>query len=168
MEKIDFLIIQSTETGEGTPVTKGDIINWHTLPVALGGKGWNRPGTDYLVRTDGTLETIIPENSLNTVDLWGIGKGDPGVDGVCKFIAYEGGKSEKETKDKDTRTSEQIATLEVVIRFYILKFPEVRILGFNEAPTMTEAGSPAFEVSTWLKELGLDPKNIYKTEPVKE
>ena len=164
MESIDFLIIQSTETGEGIPYGKTELILAHTTPENLGGKGWNRPGTDYLIRTDGSLETILPEDSPNTVDLWGIGQGEPGVHGNCKYVAYEGGKTEKETKYKDTRTSEQIATLETIIRFYIARFPKVRVLGFSEAPAKSESENPGFEVSTWLTELGIAPENIYDTE----
>lgn len=162
MKKIDYLIIQNTESGEGIPVTKADIIELHTTEVKYGGLGFNRPGIDYLIQPDGTLETLVTEDNPTTVDLWGVSQGKQGIYGQCKHIAYAGGKTKKEVLSKDTRTKQQIESLERIVKFYILKFPELQVLGLNEAPTKTGLDNPAFDVAIWLEEIGIPEKNIFK------
>lgn len=162
MKKVDYLIIRSTASGERTLVTTSDIIELHTTEVRYGGYGFNRPGIDYLIQPDGTMETLISEDNPTVVDLWGISKGKHGIQGVSKIIGYVGGRTEKETKGKDTRTKDQLTTLETIVKFYILKFPNIQILGFNEAPAKEGEDNPGFEVSIWLEEIGVDEKNIYK------
>ncbi len=162
MKKVDYLIIQCTETGEGQEVSKDDIIKYHTNSASMGGFGWNRPGLDYLVKLDGSLETILPESNPNEVDLWGIGEGKQGMTGIPKFIAYVGGKTTKGTKDKDTRTTEQEDTLASVVKFYVKKFPKIQVLGFNQVPSKEGASNPAFDVAKWCEEIGIPENNIFK------
>lgn len=162
MKKADYLIILSTETGEGQEVSKGDIIEQHTNSPSMGGFGWNRPGIDYLVTLDGGLETIIPEESPNVVDLWGIGEGKNGMTGIPKYLAYTGGKTTKGTKDKDTRTAEQEHTLATVVKFYVKKFPKIQVLGYSQVPAKAGETSPAFDVAKWCKEIDIPEENIFK------
>lgn len=162
MKKADYLIILSTETGEGQEVSKADIIEHHTNSPSMGGFGWNRPGIDYLVGLNGELDTIIPEESPNEVDLWGIGEGVKGMTGIPKYLAYVGGKTTKGTKDKDTRTTEQQDTLEAVVKFYVRKFPKIQVLGFNQVPAKEGRNNPAFDVAEWCKEIGIPEENIFK------
>lgn len=162
MKKVDYLIIQSTESGEGIPVTKADIIDLHTTEKKQGGYGFNRPGIDYLIQPDGTMETFVSEDNPTTVDLWGISEGKHGILGICKHIAYAGGRTEKEVKSKDSRTTAQKNSLETIVKFYILKFPKIEVLGFNEAPTKEGEENPSFDVSIWLEEIGVSERNIFK------
>ncbi|HYC66040.1 MAG TPA: hypothetical protein VEC14_15020, partial [Reyranellaceae bacterium] len=57
-------------------------------------------------------------------------------------------------KPKDTRTPQQKATLERLVREYIAKYPGIRIRGHNEWPGVQKA-CPSFSVKAWLKEIGL-------------
>ena len=68
MQKVDYLIIQSTDTSEAKDFGKEIIINQHTLPKDKGGFGWNRPGIDYRVLQDGVLQNISREDSPTTTD----------------------------------------------------------------------------------------------------
>ncbi|WP_298546136.1 N-acetylmuramoyl-L-alanine amidase [uncultured Aquimarina sp.] len=162
MKKVDYLIIQSTASGEGIPVSKADIIELHTTEERLGGFGFNRPGIDYLIQPDGTMETLVSEDNPTTVDLWGISEGKQGIIGVCKHIAYAGGRTEKGVKSKDSRTTAQQQSLEAIVKFYVLKFPKIQVLGLNEAPAKKGEENPAFDVSIWLEEIGVPEINIFK------
>lgn len=161
MQHTDYLVLISTETCEGQTCSRDELINYHTASKAHGGLGWNRPGADYLVLNDGTLETIIPEHMPCDVDLWGISSGINGMTGKAKFLAYSGGLTEKGTREKDTRTDAQKATIEAVVKFYIRKFPQIRILGLNQAPALEGATNPGFHVPRWCKEIGLSQVNIF-------
>ena len=161
MKKIDYLIITHTATGEGKAITKADIIVAHTTAKEKGGKGWNRPAIDYLIAEDGSLEVVLDENNVSEVDLWGISQGTNGLHGVAKYIAYVGGKTLKETKDKDTRTPEQMETLENIVRFYIKRFPKIQVLGFNEVPALEGEIAPHFQVGKWLEEIDIPREHIF-------
>ncbi|WP_025741902.1 hypothetical protein [Aquimarina pacifica] len=162
MKKIDFLVIQSTETGEGISVTPQEIVMVHTSDLRQGGMGWNRPGIDILIQPDGTIDTLISDANITDVDLWGFSEGKEGINGVFKTIAFVGGRTEKETKSKDTRTNEQLRTLEILIGYYTLNFPNIQVLGFDEAPHKSGSENPGFDVAIYLEEIGVEEKNIYK------
>lgn len=162
MQKVDYLIIQSTNTSEAKDFGKAVVIKQHTLPKHEGGFGWNRPGMDYLVLQDGKLQTLVNEASPTMTDLWGVSQGKKGLTGMVKHLAYVGGRTLKEAWDKDTRTDAQKATLAAVVKFYILRFPEIVILGFNEIPSNIDKDSPGFEVATWLRTIGIPEENIFK------
>ena len=162
MKDVDFLVIHSTDTSEALDLKAKTVIDKHTTDKRSGGFGWNRPGFDYLVLQDGTLETIIPEHSPTEVDLWGISQGRFGISGNVKNIAYVGGRTLKEAWWKDTRTEEQTATLEAVVKFYTIRFPEIIIVGFNEIATKKDSDKPGFSVKEWLEELDIPKCNIYQ------
>lgn len=164
MKKPDYLIIVSTETGEGKEVNKADIIELHTNSRALGGQGFNRPGFDYLVQTNGNLETILQEENPHEVDLWGISEGANGIIGDTKFLAYAGGMTEKATKEKDTRTDLQSDTMATVVKFFVKRFPEVQVLGWDQIPSKEGSKNPAFDVPKWLQEIGIPSDNIYQVQ----
>ncbi|MCB0374449.1 MAG: N-acetylmuramoyl-L-alanine amidase [Sinomicrobium sp.] len=162
MKKTDYLVILSTDTAEGAAISKADIITKHTALPREGGFGWNRPGIDYLVTPDGSLQTIILEASPADVDLWGVRQGQKPINGSVKYLAYAGGKTPKLTKDKDTRTDAQKDTLAAVVKFYVKRFPHVRVLGFNQIPAKQGQVNPAFDVPQWLTAIGIAEKNIFK------
>ena len=162
MEAIDYLIIQSTDTEEQRDLDKSYIIEKHTSSLREEGFGWVRPGLDYLVLQDGTLETIINEANPTQVDLWGISEGKEGITGVAKHIAYVGGRTLKGTKAKDTRTKEQKDTLEMIVKFYILRFPNLIIMGLDEIASKKDSENPAFNVQEWLSEIGVAEQHIFK------
>ncbi len=162
MKTPDYLILASTETGEGKTLSKADVIDQHTRPAALGGLGFNRPGFDYLVLPDGTLETLLPEEHPNTTDLWGISEGADGLNGMAKVLAYVGGMTEKATKEKDTRTEQQQATLAAVVHFYVKRFPRLRVLGWDEVPAKVGSKNPAFPVQEWLTAIGVPDQHRFQ------
>ncbi len=167
MKKVDYLIIHSTNTSEALNFGKDVIIKKHTESKRANGLGFNRPGFDYLVLFDGSLQVIINEDNPTQTDLWGISNGSDTLTGIARHIAYVGGRTLKEAFDKDTRTDAQKQTLETIVRFYILRFPNIVILGFNEAPSKATEDSPAFSVSDWLRSFGVLEKNIYKEPQAK-
>lgn len=162
MKEIDYLIIHSTDTSEAKDFGKDVIIKKHTQTKRNNGLGFNRPGFDYLIPFDGSLQVIINEDNPTQTDVWGISKGVESLTGIAKNIAYVGGRTLKEAWDKDTRTDAQKQTLETIVKFYVLRFPNIVIMGFNEVPTKIAEDSPAFSVSDWLVSIGIPKKNIYK------
>ncbi len=162
MGKLNYIVIHCTATPEGREVTKEDIIRWHTSPKHKGGRGWRRPGYSDMIYLDGSLVNIIPFNQDDVVDPWEISNGARGINGVSRHVVYAGGLEKAGKKAKDTRTKEQLYTLEAYVRFMLLRHPGIQILGHNQAPGANKA-CPSFDVPKWLKSLGIPEKNIYKS-----
>ena len=166
MKTPNYLVIHSTNTSEAKDLSKYDVNKHHTTPISRGGLGFNRPGFDYLILQDGTLETLVNENSPTDVDLWGISGGKHPILGLVKHIGYVGGRTLKEAFWKDTRTEAQKQAMEILINFYILRFPNIIVLGFDDPTAIDESKNPAFDVRQWLKLNAISEKNQYR-KPVR-
>ena len=160
MGKLTNLVIHCTATPQGKEVTKSDIIHWHTDPKEHGGRGWRRPGYSDMIYLDGSLVNIVPFNQDEQVDPWEITNGAKGINGISRHVVYVGGVDKGGKKPKDTRTEEQLSTLETYVKFMILRHPGIQVLGHNQAPGANKA-CPSFDVSKWLESIGILSKNIY-------
>jgi hypothetical protein len=163
MKKADYLIIVNTDTPGGVEIGKAAIIEYHTSPVHAGGLGLNRPRIDDLILLEGELVNIIPEHSPNEVDLWGISEGVNGLSGLAKYVAIVGGRTKDDTKEWDTRTKEQKETLEIYVRYQLLRNPDLMVIGMNQVSAMGGVEMPSFNVPKWLESIGVPEKNIFKT-----
>lgn len=162
--KLNYLVLHCTATPEGRPVTKDDIIRWHTNPVHLGGRGWNRPGYADMIYLNGDLVNVIPFNTDDFVDQWEISNGVVGLNGNSRHIVYAGGMDTENKKTKDTRTKEQLEALEVYVKYTIKRHPKILVLGHNEAPNAHGKACPSFNVGEWLRSIGVDDANIYNKQ----
>lgn len=159
MGKLKYLVIHCSATPEGREVTKDDIIRWHTSPKHKGGRGWRRPGYSDIIYLDGSLVNILPFNQDDEVDSWEISNGARGINGISRHVVYAGGLTKDAKKAKDTRTKEQLYTLEAYVRYMLLRHPHIQILGHNQ---VASKACPSFDVPVWLKSLGIADKHIYK------
>jgi len=162
MKKTDYLIIMHTGTAEGVEITKNDIIEQHTQSRALGGLNFNRPGIDYLIPLDGQFINILPENSPNEVDLWGISDGADGFMGSARFIGLAGGMDKEGVHPKNTLTDKQKETLANVVPFFVYRFPTIQVVGYDQIPAKKEEQNPGFDVTALLKEIGIPDTNIFQ------
>lgn len=160
MKAIDYIIIRSTLTPEGKPFTKDDLIKHQTGLKAHGGLGLNRPLTDTLIGLEGELTTIIEDEHISSADQLGISEGSQPIIGTAKIIDYVGGLTPKTGKAKDTRTEAQKATIEAILKFYIRRFPKVRIFGMNQIPGQEKAKSPGYDVAKDCKAIGIPEENL--------
>ena len=162
MNKTAYLIIVNTNTPGGEEITKGDIIELHTAPKNAGGLGLPRPRIDDLILLDGSLENIIAEHNPTEVDLWGITQQLDALLGLARYVGYVGGRTNNDSKSWASRTKEQKETLEIFVKFQILKNPNLKILGLDQVPVLKGEESPAFNVPKWLESIGVVDKNIFK------
>jgi N-acetylmuramoyl-L-alanine amidase len=159
--KLMYLVLHCTATPEGRSITKEDIIRWHTTPKDKGGRGWNRPGYSDMIYLDGQLVNLIPFNTDDYVDLWEISNGVVGLNGNSCHIVYAGGMDEVNKLPKDTRTEKQLETMELYVKYTIKRHPQILVLGHNEAPNAHGKACPSFNVSDWLRSIGVPNENIY-------
>ncbi|WP_290193643.1 N-acetylmuramoyl-L-alanine amidase [uncultured Muribaculum sp.] len=153
MADLKYLVIHCTATPEGREVTAADIRRWHTSPVSEGGRGWKQPGYTDIIHLDGTVERIVDNNEDANVDPWEITNGAKGYNAVSRHVAYAGGCARDGKTPKDTRTAAQLKAMEVYVKDFHERFPDVRIIGHNE---VAAKACPSFDVQKWLKQIGVN------------
>ncbi|MES2651271.1 MAG: N-acetylmuramoyl-L-alanine amidase [Bacteroidota bacterium] len=140
-------------TGANKFQTVESIKNYWRMPEPKG-KGWKSVGYMHLVDYNGV------DHQLATVDQ--ITNGVAGYNANAIHISYIGGENWK-----DTRSDAQKATLEKLAKKYHALYPNAKIVGHRDfSPDKNGNGKidpseymkicPAFEVSTWLKEIGIN------------
>ena len=146
MRTIKYIVLHCT----GAPATqKVSVILDYWKRV----KGWKKVGYHYLVEANGKVHELAP--------IFETANGVAGYNANAIHICYIGGNNWK-----DTRTAEQKAALERLVRKCRLMFPKATICGHRDfSPDKNGNGKidpseymkfcPAFEVSEWLKEIGL-------------
>lgn len=130
MRDINKIILHCSATREGDDSVNVDVIDrWHKA------RGWSGCGYHFVVLLDGTIQFGRPVHKIGAHV-----KGENvGSIGVC----YIGGVEKDGKTPKDTRTSEQIASLLEVFRFLQKCFPGSTIHGHNEFSTKA---CPSFDV----------------------
>jgi hypothetical protein len=111
-----------------------------------------------MIHIDGTLEEVHPYNDDAFVDAWEITNGASGVNGIARHIVYVGGV-DANIKPKDTRTAEQLKTMEMYIKAHLTIHPNIKIAGHYH---FAAKACPCFNVEAWLLSIGVPAKNIYR------
>jgi len=120
-------------------------------------KGWNHPGYHTVFREDGRHYELL---SFDQIANGAIGHNSDSV-----HVCYLGGV-DSDGNAKDTRTAAQKANMAMYIKNLSIAFPQARILGHRDlSPDVDGSGEvepdefikecPSFEVSEWLKNIGL-------------
>ena len=177
MSYLEFLMIHCTATPAGRNITKDDIIRWHMSPVSEGGRGWKRLGYSDMIYLDGSLINLTPFNQDSKVDPWEVTWGARGVNKKSRHVVYAGGLDidpelclmedldELEFNEKyvpvDTRTPAQLDTMEIYGKYMVKRHPMIKVVGHNQFSTKP---CPAFNVTKWLRKVGVEEKNILVTK----
>lgn len=129
MREIDSIILHCSATPEGKDFTVEDIDRWHRQ------RGFAKIGYHYIIYRDGTVKTgrLVNEAGAHCVghNLHSIG--------VC----YIGGCTADGMKSKDTRTPEQQASLQKLLRQLHQEYPDARLYGHNH---FAKKACPSFVV----------------------
>jgi len=152
-QSLKYLVIHCTATPEGREVTSDEIRKWHTDPVSKGGRGWQQVGYTDMIHLDGKVERLVENNEDAFVDPWEVTNGSTGYNSISRHIVYAGGMSKDGKTAKDTRTPEQLKSLENYVKDFHRRFPNVRIIGHREVSTKD---CPSFDVQQWLKSIGIN------------
>ena len=129
MRAINKIILHCTATPEGRHTTVEDIRLWHKQ------RGWSDIGYHYVVYLDGSvhLGRAIEVSGAHTKRL---NKNSIGV-------VYVGGIDAINFKPKDTRTSEQIMALDLLLGSLLDDFKGSTLHGHNE---FANKACPSFDV----------------------
>lgn len=125
---INRIVIHCAATKECQDVKTETIRQWHL------DKGWSDIGYHYVIELDGAYGIGRDENT--------IGAHVKGINSNSIGVCYIGGV-DKEMNPKDTRTPEQINSLEILIKHLLLKYPDAELCGHNE---FSSKACPSFNV----------------------
>lgn len=143
---VDKIVLHCSATPEGREVSSETIASWHKAR-GFSGRGGTYVGYHYLIHLDGTVEVCKPEGvrgthayPYNTASI-----------GIC----YIGGVEKDGKTPKDTRTPEQLVSMELLIRAVLEDYPTItQIMGHRDVPGVAKA-CPCFDVKEWLEEVGI-------------
>lgn len=136
MRAIKKIIVHCADTPEGRDDRAADIKRWHTEE-----RGWNDIGYHYVVDLDGTIE---PGRPIEKAGAHCTGHNADSI-GVC----YVGG-CDKKMQPKDTRTDAQKASLLLLLKYLVAKYPGVTIYGHRD---FANKSCPSFDAKTEYEEL---------------
>ncbi len=136
MRAIKKIIVHCADTPEGRDDRAADIKRWHTEE-----RGWSDIGYHYVVDLDGTIE---PGRPVETAGAHCTGHNADSI-GVC----YVGG-CDKKMQPKDTRTDAQKASLLLLLKYLVAKYPGVTIYGHRD---FANKSCPSFDAKKEYEEL---------------
>lgn len=134
--KITKIILHCSATPEGKAFTTEDIRQWHTLPVAQGGRGWKDIGYHYVIHLDGSVHQGRPEGT--------VGAHCKGQNGCSIGVCYIGGLAADGRTPKDTRTQAQKNAMNRLIGELRRRYPEATVHGHYE---FAAKACPCFKVN---------------------
>jgi N-acetylmuramoyl-L-alanine amidase len=130
MRKIDWLVVHCTAGPQDQKTT--DIKHYWAKVL-----GWKSYGYHYLINKDGSVENIT--------DISKPTNGVKGFNANSIHVCYKGGMN-----GKDTRTSEQKAALERVLKLLKVQFPQAKIRGHRDF-SPDKNGDWIIDAADWLK-----------------
>lgn len=135
MRAIKKIIVHCADTPEGRDDRAADIRRWHEA------QGWNDIGYHYVVDLDGTIE---PGRPIEKAGAHCTGHNADSI-GVC----YIGG-CDKKMQPKDTRTDAQKASLLLLLKYLVAKYPGVTIYGHRD---FANKSCPSFDAKAEYENL---------------
>lgn len=134
------------------------IVNYHVNTL-----GWGRPGYARIIEYDGKVVETWQVDTTDGIQPFEMtyGVGVASVDLSALNVCMIGGL-DKTGNPKDTRTKEQTASLTKLVKDMIALHPNILIAGHNQ---FWNKACPCFFVPTWLREIKVAEKNIYKLDP---
>lgn len=164
---LQFLIIHCTATTTTQDLTAESVRAMHCNPVSIGGRGWRVPGYTDLIRLNGEIDNIVPNNDDSWVDPREVTNGAVGLNLVSRHVAYAGGVRNAgggRLVAQNTLNTEQEATLVAYIAEVIAENPDVQVAGHNQ---FANKACPSFSVVKFMRKHGFAEKNICKTDKFK-
>ena len=169
MAQLTHLIIHCTATPAGRAVSADDIVRWHTSSKSMGGRGWSRVGYSDMIYIDGELINLTPFNYDQKIDNWEMTWGAKGMNARSRHCVYVGGlihdpdapadEDIEALMAADTRTDSQKYTMEIYVKYMILRHPDIKIAGHYD---FSAKACPSFNVEKWCRSIGIPEKNIHK------
>ncbi len=142
MRDIEGLVVHCSATPAGKPYRAADIDKWHR------GQGWSGIGYHFVIPLDGSIE---PGRALEEVGAHVQGHNAKTI-GIC----YVGG-TDAAGKAKDTLNPAQARALRLLLDGLRARWPRAVIRGHRDYPNVKK-DCPSFDVRTWCRANGLDPK----------
>ena len=143
---IEYLVIHCTGGGihRNAAQTTNFLFNPDD-PTREGAYGrlFRRPGYHYIINQYGKVASSCPED----VTPWGA----TGFNSNGIHLNWVGGR-----EAKVNITSPQVRALEILINKYIASYPNIKIMGHNQAASKS---CPNFYAPTFAEELGINPHN---------
>lgn len=127
------------------------------IPIyKLHGRGWRQLGYRILVDIHGVIHDLIDYNDNAWLEDFEITNGAAGWNDKTIHACYAGG-TDQQLNAKDTRTPQQLGSMEATSIFYLAKQPRLKLIGHNQ---VARKACPSFYVPEWAESIGIAKENI--------
>jgi N-acetylmuramoyl-L-alanine amidase len=151
--RLQLLVLHCSATPEGVNIRAERIVEYH-----LKNRGWSRPGYRDIIELDGKLVNVRKYDEDDLVSDWEVTNGMlTSFNRNAAHICYIGGVHAVTGKAKDTRTAEQMQTMNDYVLKTIERFKEIVVIGHK---AVQNKGCPCFDVPDYLRSLSVPEKNI--------
>ena len=154
MSRIELLMLHCAATPEGRDFTEEQIRAWFTS------RGWKNPGYRQITHLDGTITVLQESDHDEFLERGEYTNGAIGFNHKSIHLSYIGG-CDRDWKPKDTRTREQLDSLESQVKGYLYLYPWIKVLGHNQ---VSSKACPSFDVAKWSRSIGIPERNIFSDD----
>lgn len=157
-EDPNWICLHVTATPENANHVNANWVKHYHMEIL----GWSRPGYHFVIERDGTLVELwkadLSDGLQSHETTFGIGGWR---DSAAVNICLVGGLDSL-GRVKDTRSSEQRATLEKLVKSILKETPKAKVVGHNQ---FWNKACPCFSVPKWAESIGFDQANIETQDP---
>ncbi len=160
--RVKYLVIHTTAMAYGSTHEKVARYFMQDAPNEVANTGWSRHGYHTTIDYKGTCVQIYKDDFPSygvgpSKNQGSISNQSPNIGNYNTMnLNWIGGLSFDMTK-------EQANSLNELVKFYAIRYPEIKILGHNQIynhPTKGRKSCPWLDVPTYCKELGINTDNI--------
>lgn len=135
-----YIVLHCSATRASLDVGAKEIRQWHTA------QGWSDIGYHFVIRRNGKLERGRAENAIGAH----VAGHNSNTLGVCLVGGVGEGKG---WPPENNFTQAQWATLRVLMRDLLARYPGATILGHRDFPNVAKA-CPSFDARAWARANG--------------
>jgi N-acetylmuramoyl-L-alanine amidase len=139
--RTDFIVIHCSATDDDIDIGVAEIRRWHVE------RGFADIGYHFVIRRDGRIEK---GRDIGVTGAHVEGWNSRSV-GVCMVGGVE---ADDMNRARDNFTEAQWASLLILVKTLMEKYPTAKVLGHRDFPKVAKA-CPSFDVRGWLTRVGL-------------
>ena len=165
--RVKYLVIHTTAMAYGSTHKRVAKYFMQDAPNEIANTGWSRHGYHITIDYKGTCIQIYKDDFSSygvgpSKNQGSISNQSPNIGNYNTInLNWIGGLTFDMTK-------EQANSLNELVKFYTIRYPEIKILGHNQIynhPTKGPKDCPWLDVPTYCKELGINSDNVETSNP---
>lgn len=147
-----FLIWHTTATPDIDAWTARRVVEYHTIDL-----GWGRSGYSKIVERNGNIHNAWDIDLSDGFQPFEVTYGARELNPYSLHYSWMGGM-DSNGASIDNRTDKQKESMDQITQDIVALHPDILIAGHND---FHATACPGFDLKSWLRDIGIEEKNIY-------